>query len=117
MTEESKRKLTEFGVDVDGTLERMLGNEALFERVLKKFISDDSYPLLVETLASGDYESAFRHAHTLKGVTGNLGIDALMEAAIVVVEKLRVHNLEGIEEDMKKVSELYEEICEVLKNL
>ena len=117
MTEESKKQLKEFGVDVEGSLERMLGNEALFERVLKKFISDDSYPLLVETLAAGDYETAFRHAHTLKGVAGNLGINALMEADIVVVEKLRVGNLEGIEEDMKKVTELYEEVCTVLKNL
>lgn len=117
MTEESKNKLRDFGVDVDGSLERMLGNEALFERVLKKFIQDDSYPQLVEALAAEDYEAAFRHAHTLKGVAGNLGINALMDADIVVVEKLRAHNLEGLDKDMEKVTEVYEKVCEVLKDL
>ena len=65
------------GADVDGALNRFMGKVSLYKKFMKKFLEDRSYPDMLESLAGHDPEEAFRQAHTLKGVAGNLGINNL----------------------------------------
>ena len=69
---------------IGGNYEAVLGrlhNEALIPRFTLKFLEDQSYLQLKQTLENKNYEDAFRSAHTLKGVCQNLSFDRLYEVS------------------------------------
>lgn len=66
-----------------------LPSAALVERFVGKFLDDDSYANLRSALAAGDAETAFRAAHTLKGVCANLSFEQLRASASDLTELLR----------------------------
>lgn len=75
-----------------GNYEEVLGrlySEALVKKFVVKFLADQSYQLLESSLKGGNYEEAFRAAHTLKGVTQNLGFIRLYESSHEITEALR----------------------------
>ena len=51
----------------DNVLKR-LGSEGMIKRFAVKFIDDPTFGELKNALAAGDGESAFRAAHTMKGM-------------------------------------------------
>ena len=79
---------SEVNGDYASTLTRLM-NERLMNKFVKKFPNDDSYRLLTDALANKDYETAFRGAHTLKGVSANLGLTQLQSAASELTEAMR----------------------------
>ena len=118
MTEELRGQMEACGIDVEGALARMMGNENLFFRMMKKFTEDTIFPSLKESLKAQDYKKGFEYAHALKGVAGNLGLDSIMKADEIIVEKLRHYtegSVPGIEEDLKNLEENYNKVMEVLK--
>ena len=58
-------------------------------RFALKFLQDDSFPNLKKALEEKDAPTAFRAAHTLKGVCQNLGFDALYVPSSALSEALR----------------------------
>ena len=76
------------GADYDGASVRLMGEEMLVRFALK-FLDDESMDKFEAAMAAGDAEGAFMAAHTLKGVSQNLGFDNLYEPAVVVTEALR----------------------------
>ena len=74
--------------DYEGTLGRLC-SEKLVEKFALKFLADDSYELLEESLEAGNYSEAFRAAHTLKGVSLNLGFTKLNRVSDELTEALR----------------------------
>ena len=76
MDEAKKRRLVEAGVDVDGALARLMQNEGLLTRLLRAFLQDTNFDQLQQALAARDGKAAFAAAHTLKGVAGNLSLNA-----------------------------------------
>ena len=89
MDEKFRKQLEENGTDVDTVLKRFLGNEAMYMKFLMKFLDDKSYEGLLESIGKRDYEEAFKGAHTLKGVTANLGIEPVCTAATLITDLLR----------------------------
>ena len=84
--------LKEFYEQIDGSYEdtlHRLTSEALVHRFVLKYPADPSFAQLREAVAASDWESAFRAAHTLKGVAQNLGFDALYRASSALTEHLR----------------------------
>lgn len=84
--------LKEFYEQIDGSYEdtlHRLTSEALVHRFALKYPADPSFAQLREAVAAEDWESAFRAAHTLKGVAQNLGFDALYRASSALTEHLR----------------------------
>ena len=84
--------LKEFYEQIDGSYEdplHRLTSEALVHRFALKFLQDDSFPNLKKALEAQDAPTAFRAAHTLKGVAQNLGFDALYRASSALTEHLR----------------------------
>lgn len=102
--------------DFEGTLGRLC-SEKLVERFALKFLADDSYSLLEKSLEAGNYNEAFRAAHTLKGVGLNLGFTKLFEVSDVLTEALRDGS--GLEdrELFEKVKEEYQRTIELLQEL
>ena len=89
MNEARRQALEAGGVDVGQALERMMGSEALLERLLGKFLEDESFPALRAALAAGDGAGAAAAAHALKGVCGNLSMTALFSLFTAQVDTLR----------------------------
>lgn len=83
------------GGDYDGVLARLC-SENLVRKFVLKFPSDDSYNLLIKSIEDGNAQEAFRAAHTLKGVCGNLGFVALGDSSSALCESLRGGKLDGV---------------------
>lgn len=62
-----KKQLEESGADVDVTLKRFMGNEAIYMKFIMKFLDDKNYDGIKEGIEGHDYEKAFGCAHSLKG--------------------------------------------------
>ena len=67
MTLERSSRLESGGIDVAQALERVMGNEALLERLLGKFLDAPQYHALCAALERGDPEQAAAAAHTKIG--------------------------------------------------
>lgn len=80
------------GGDYDNAMGRFK-SEALIKRFLPMFLNDPSFNELTEALENGDVQTAFRAAHTLKGVCANLSLAKLCASASEITELLRAENL------------------------
>lgn len=76
------------GESLNEVLER-LRMESRVEKYLKLFLSDPSFTELKEAFAGNDAQTAFRAAHTLKGVAANLGLNKLSASSSELTEDLR----------------------------
>ena len=85
------------GGDYKGVMER-LPSADFVRRFALKFLQDDSFPNLKKALEEKDAPTAFRAAHTLKGVCQNLGFDALYAPSSALTEALRGGSLDGVYE-------------------
>lgn len=94
-----RRQLEENGADVETTLRRFVGNDAIYVKFLKKFPDDPNYEKLGENIEAGDFEEAYKCAHALKGVVGNLGLTPIYERVSKLVEELRGKNSEEVDAD------------------
>ncbi len=71
------------GLDIPAALARLNGNRSLLARLFKDFSLDfgNADEKLHKLLADGERKEAVRLAHTMKGMSGNLGADGLYRAA------------------------------------
>ena len=58
------------------------------------FKKDPSMSQLTQAMDAGDVETAFRAAHTLKGICANLGFKSLFEVSYEITEALRAGDME-----------------------
>ncbi|TDT92094.1 hybrid sensor histidine kinase/response regulator [Pseudodesulfovibrio indicus] len=100
------------GLDVDNSLVRLRGNEALYRKLLLDF-AKDSGPML-DKLAAGaedDVEESRALAHNIKGVAGNIGA-ARLHALFSELE-----NRLGHVDSRPLLKRAVEELREVSKNI
>ncbi|MBR6770649.1 MAG: Hpt domain-containing protein [Lachnospiraceae bacterium] len=117
MTEEQRERLTEGGLDVSRGMERFLQKDEMYFRFLKRFLEDKSYEELEAAMKSKDYQKAFGHAHTLKGLLANLAITGPMEALQPLTEKLRYEEKEGLEEMMEEFVRRFQRAWQAIESL
>lgn len=107
----------QIGSDYAGVLRR-LGSEALGKSSFAlKFLKDPSYQELKDALIRKDGETAFRAAHTLKGVCLNLGFDRLYESSAALTELLRGRDCSGYEALFEELTVRYGALMAALKEL
>ncbi|MEG2404528.1 MAG: Hpt domain-containing protein [Oscillospiraceae bacterium] len=82
-------ELKEYGADVDGAMGRFLDDVDLYKSCFVGFLNDEAFQKLGNAILSSDYEKAFEYAHTLKGVTGNMGLTPLYSTICTTVDVLR----------------------------
>lgn len=107
-----------YGADYESTMTRFVNNQAMYLRLLAMFFKDENLKLLGEALEASDYKKAFEAAHTLKGVTANMGLTPFFDKVCDIVEPLRA----GDEQMnyMEKYQELlaeYERVRVLLEDL
>lgn len=95
---------------------RMGGADAT-RRFLRLFPLDDSFPRLSEALGRGDVQTAFRAAHTLKGVAANLGLERLRALASDMTECLRRGELSGAQARLAETETAYRRVLAALEEL
>jgi HPt (histidine-containing phosphotransfer) domain-containing protein len=103
-------ELKALGVNTDDALQRFMGNSALYEKMLKKFVSASAEIKVMPCFESGDYTKALETAHTLKGVTGNLSLTPLYNAYSEVVSLLRVNDNEGAQSVLSDILPVQDKI-------
>ena len=81
--------LREHGADIDGAMERVLDDIPLYEECVIAFIDDPTFSELGNSMEAGDGKRAFDNAHTLKGVSANLGLNPLLPSLCPITELLR----------------------------
>lgn len=116
MTNEQITALKNGGLDVDKTIERFSGNADMYERFLKKFPNDESYGQIAPAFAANDKEAALTAAHTLKGVSANLGMIALYEACSKTVALIRAEQFEQARDSCAEIDRTYHDVCEVINS-
>ena len=89
MDENFRKQLEENGADVEGTLKRFMGNEALYMKFIMKFLDDKNFEGINSNLEKNDFEGAYVSAHTLKGVTANLGLNPVYGVATQISDMLK----------------------------
>ena len=82
-----------------------------------KFLKDPSFQDLTAAIEKSDAESAFRAAHTLKGICLNLGFDNLYKPSEALTEKLRGGELNGYETLYDEVKEQYDKPVEAINEI
>ena len=91
------------GMDVSSGLKRVVGNRKLFLTLLKKYVAGqcDAIDRIRAALVAEDRGTAERDAHTLKGVSGNIGAGAVEEIATRIEAAIhRGAALDAMEDDM-----------------
>lgn len=92
------------GADHEATLRRFAGNRALLERIFRKYPADPSFAELRAALSARNYAEVERAAHTMKGVTANLGFQRLSGMCAELVDMVRGGRTEGLEPVFAKVA-------------
>ncbi len=105
------------GVDTDDLAERFGGSADLIMKFMKKFLQDGSFSMLKDAMERGSRDEAVLHAHTLKGVAGNLSMKELYESASRLEAVLRGREEGNEKEIFKKLSSRYERITEAISGL
>jgi len=94
------------GIDVKAGLGRVGGNKKLYRKLLQKFSKGHAQVVedITRALAEDDMELAERTAHTLKGVSGNIGATDLHKAAVALDDALKKEDTEGLNPVLERVS-------------
>jgi PAS domain S-box-containing protein len=87
------------GIDRAAALLRVGGNAQLLRGLLLQFRLNQAHAItqVRECLAGADFATAARLAHTLKGVSGNVGAQTLHQAASALNQALVARNTDGLE--------------------
>lgn len=77
------------GVDYEVTIERFANNLDMYIKFLNKFCDDKNFIALQESVKNKDFKNMLTHVHTLKGITGNLGLTKLYNICSDMTYQLR----------------------------
>ena len=104
------------GGDYEDVSGRLM-TEARIKKFALMFKKDPSMGQLKDAMESGDCDSAFRAAHTLKGICANLGFASLFEASRDITEALRAKDMEQANGMWPQVEACYERVENALAQL
>uniref|UniRef100_A0A7C9JDK0 Hpt domain-containing protein n=1 Tax=Muribaculaceae bacterium Z82 TaxID=2304548 RepID=A0A7C9JDK0_9BACT len=104
-------------IDYDEALDRFGGNSALYKRLASKFTEDPHFADMEEALARNDAEEAYRAAHALKGVSGNLSFSELYSIAGSMSALLRDGDKETAAELLPSAKQAYVRVLDALVDL
>ena len=107
------------GIDIASGLKRVDGNQKLFLKLLSKFRLKHSQTVdeIRQALAEGDSNLAERLAHTVKGVSGNIGANDLHVAAHAVEMDIKKGKTDNIEGPLEQLTFTLEEVLASIASL
>lgn len=107
--------LKQIGVEVDKTISRFMDNSEIYITFLKRFPDEDRITPIRNAVSERNFEELSQTAHKLKGVSANLGMTVLSEAAHRLELQAKEKSDENIEENLELAEKLYSEMCRVIK--
>jgi len=107
------------GISVTEGLNRVGGNTKLYKKVLTKFYTDysDAATQIKEALEKNDPELAQRLAHTVKGVSANIGAQDLPPVAGELEAAIKHERTEGIENLLTGFADQLKSVMDSLKDI
>jgi len=105
--------IQEFYTSIEGNYEEALGRlmkPDFVKRFASKFAKDGSFNELTTNLDADNTETAFRAAHTLKGVCKNLAFTKLANSSSEITEMLRAGNIAAAKEYFPTVKADYDKV-------
>lgn len=109
--------ITKIGVNTEETLRRFSGNSDLMEKFIRKFPQDKTLEGLEAAIAAKEYPSIEETAHTLKGVSGNLGFTELYELSAALVTAVRAKDFAKADELCPKVTQTCHAVRDILSQI
>lgn len=103
------------GCDLQAALRRLGGMETLYERLINKFLDDRTFEELKSAMEAGDFPMIETKAHTLKGISANLGFETLSQKSDEIVKAVREDHKEQMEELFEECERLYERIVTAIQ--
>lgn len=110
-----KRELEECGVDVVMGINAHMGNEKMYERILKLVLFDENFDMMFKAMDTVDSERIFSISHSLKGTLGNVGLVELDKLVTEICEVTRKGSVEGVKENAQKMKMAYYKILSCFK--
>lgn len=107
------------GVDVANGLRRVAGNKRLYLNLLRRFVDGQAgaAEVIARALERNEIDAAERHAHTLKGVAGNIGATTVAAAAAEIERRIKEREIRGIEDALTTLATEIDTVASVLKPL
>ena len=87
--------IQEFYDSIDESYEnvssRMMGNQKLVEKFVRKFLDDPTYEQIKEAVNKMDYDEILRTTHTMKGIASNLEFTHLHQILSSYLRQVLLH--------------------------
>jgi len=100
--------LIAYGADVETGLQRCMGSEAIYLKLVETVKEEASFGRLEQALDAGDLDAAFDAAHALKGVLGNLALTPLYDPVHEITELLRSRTEMDYTEQYGKINDAWQ---------
>lgn len=104
-------------INYEEAMDRFGGNKELYLRLASKFADDPHHARLKAALADSDIETAYRAAHSLKGVAGNLSFTDLYTVAARVSDALHSADVDTAMQNMDELDAAYATVRDALASL
>lgn len=115
MNAQQKENLINGGINIEEALARFMGNEAMLEKYLNRFLNEKSFAALAQAVAADDQEGAQAAVHTLKSVCGTIGCDAMHQLVVAQEAAMRAGDWTKATNMMAEIQANYDDICATLK--
>ena len=102
----------QIGSNYENVLKRLLSEKRIVNFVIR-FLEDDSFDKLCQSLDNMDYDTAFNYAHNLKGLAQNLGFENLAKSAGKISDILRSDNKNIFKTSHKLINDLISDYNDV----
>ena len=112
--------IQEFYKNINGNYEVALSrmqNDERIKKYLNFFLMDESYQSLEDGMNAGDCETAFKGAHTLKGVCQNMAFTQLSTVVEQITEELRAKDMEKAKITFSTVKEEYKKVIDEIHKI
>lgn len=107
--------LSKYGIDYNEALDRVDGCVELYEKLAFKYLDDSHYVDLVAAMEVKDFDEAYKAAHALKGIAGNLSFKDLYISSAEVSEALFQGEYQAAEKLLPQVEQAHEKVLEGLE--
>lgn len=103
-----REQLEASGVDVAKGIEYHMGNEDMYEKILRLVLSDTAFDMLFNAAETENADVIFDVTHSLKGTLGNVGLSELDGLVTDICEVTRKGSTEGVKDKVIEVKDIYE---------
>ena len=103
--------LRKYGADVEDGLTRCMNMEEFYLELVRSLTEDQRIYLLEEALKENDLDTAFEHAHVLKGMLANLSITPVLKPMEEMTEMLRSRTVTDYSQLYREAREQFDALC------